>query len=144
VIAMLKSPRVGIIAGRTDLNTSMEWDPEEIAVTHEQRSGRCYELCAIAVAFGTAGPDSVLVHGTIHGPDDDMERIGHAWVLLGNGMVWEPLTMNLYISEANWTEFAAAIPERKYGPGRVRRLLKETDNFGPWHETEGATKKAED
>lgn len=32
-----------------------------------------------------------LVHGTIHHREEE-HRIGHAWVMLDNGDVWEPIT----------------------------------------------------
>lgn len=134
--------RVGVTFGKAWLGT--EWVGDERAQSSEERKGRCYELCAAAVAFMGAPTGSILVHGTIHGPDADMERIGHAWVLLPNGAVWEPYLRDVYVSEAEWTAFASAIPERKYGRKALRKLMQESDHFGPWHETEGKTSKKED
>lgn len=135
--------RLAVTLGKAWFGTK-DFDEEDPSHTTELRKGRCYELCCWAVASGGAPAGSILVHGTIHGPDSDMERIGHAWVLLPNGSVWEPYLRDIYITEEEWNAFASAIPERKYGRMAVLKKMRDSEHFGPWHETEGKTKPAEE
>jgi hypothetical protein len=95
------------------------------------RKGRCYELSCYALVFGTAPPNSILVHGSIHGPDDDMERIAHAWLELPNGKVWEPYTHSVYV---NWLTFAEPREERRYTRYQAIRMVRQTGTWGAWHD----------
>lgn len=116
----------------TYFDTEMH-DPAEPATTFEERRGRCYELAGAAMVVGTAPPGSVLVHGTIDG-HTGFGRLGHAWLWLPGGWVWEPVTGDLYDSREAWLAFADARVVRAYDLAEVRRMVDERETYGPWHE----------
>jgi hypothetical protein len=105
-----------------------------------RRNGRCYELSCYALLFGSAPRDAILVHGSIHGPKADNERIAHSWLELPNGKVWEPFTRLVY---RNWAEYADAREERRYTRAEAARKVKETESWGCWHDTEWPTRDAD-
>ena len=115
---------------------------EEPSTRYDDRKGRCYELAGYAVVFGTAPEGSVLVHGTMHGPYEDNERIGHAWVVLPNGQVWEPTLAEVHASIGAWVGYAAAIAERRYTEREARKMIMRHGTWGCWHETAGRTNNA--
>lgn len=102
----------------------------ERALTPNERGGRCYELSAYAVVFGTAPEGSVLVHGSIHGPEAGMQRIGHAWIELPDGTVWEPLYHEIH---RDWATYADAREERRYTRRAAMRKIARTGTWGAWH-----------
>lgn len=105
------------------------------AVGTDMRSGRCYELAGQA---NRHEPASSLVHGTLHGPDEDNILMGHAWVILPNGHCWEPLTMKAGPREL----FDAAmnpVYERIYSRTDAQRNLDESGVWGAWHDSAGFT-----
>lgn len=134
----LSAMRMLSVVGQTWLGTEAMPDLDPAALP-AQRSHRCYELAAAAVCLGTAGSDSILIHGTICGPEPTAVRIGHAWVLLGNGTVWEPYLGDVFANEASWNAYAQALPEQKYGRMAALRLTLVEEHWGPWHETKGRT-----
>lgn len=87
--------------GATDeFNYAHRW-PEEF----DARLGDCYNLAfqafvswsepAFHLDWAGVWPEPVtLVHGSWHHRDEP-RRINHAWVLLADGRVWEPITMTL-------------------------------------------------
>lgn len=81
--------------------------------------------------FGTAPKGAKLVHGSMHGPTGK-RRIGHGWLRLPGGKVWEPITAKVY-PEKEWTEWVKARVERVYPKGAAIRQLHLTENFGRWH-----------
>jgi hypothetical protein len=103
--------------------------------TFETRKGRCYELAALAVMLNQVS-GARLVHGSIHNEfHSTIGRIGHAWVLLPDGRVWEPIFGNVYEAESwrNWSDFRI---ERVYPRHRAMRLMSKTEHYGPWSKTE--------
>ena len=104
------------------------------SILFEQRRQRCYELAGYAVAFGTAPAGSLLVHGSWTGPVPK-ERIGHAWVLLPDGCVWEPIRARIYADRAEFYDWTKAWDERTYALSVVRRNLASSGHFGRWHES---------
>jgi hypothetical protein len=96
------------------------------------RSGRCFELSALALLQAPEG--SLLVHGSIHGPDEDHERIAHAWVRIRrHGLVWEPLHAAVWV-EDEFVRWSRAREEREYSLTTMLQLSKAHDHTGPWHE----------
>ena len=65
---------------------------EPDAMKFEDRLRRCYELAGKGILHAPEG--STLVHGTIEGFGNP--RIGHAWVELPDGSVWEPISRVVY------------------------------------------------
>lgn len=105
----------------------------EPSLTFAQRRNRCYELAGSAVAFGSAPAGSMLVHGSWTGPVPK-ERIGHAWVILPGGRVWEPIRHRIYAKD-DFYVWTRAWDERTYALPVVRRHLAATGHFGRWHES---------
>lgn len=106
---------------------------QQPSLTFAQRRNRCYELAGYAVAFGTAPAESLLVHGSWTGPVSK-NRIGHAWVILPDGRVWEPIRHRIY-DRADFYDWTKAWDEATYALPVVRRHLAATGHFGRWHDS---------
>lgn len=102
-----------------------------------QRAGRCYELSAYALTLGDSAPPvgSRLVHGTIDGGPGTLGRIGHAWLLLPGGELWEPILARVFPG-GEWLEWADALVERVYSVPQARSLMVSSGHYGRWHESE--------
>jgi hypothetical protein len=123
---------------RTEPPNEIDWmgtenANDEPSLLFQQRRGRCYELAGFAVAFGAAGPHSRLIHGSWVGPVPK-ERIGHAWVRLPDGRIWEPIRARIYAS-SDFYEWTKAWDEVEYTAMVARRLILANDSFGRWHES---------
>ena len=101
----------------------------------DQRRGRCYELACYALTLGSAPHDAVLVHGSIDG-GTALGRIGHAWLRLADGRVWEPTQARVYGPE--WLEWADARDEAEYDLHDARRRTLTSGHYGPWHDVDRA------
>lgn len=104
----------------------------EPSKTFDERIKRCYELAGFAVAFGEAGNQARLVHGSWHGPKAE-ERISHAWVELPGGFIWEPIHAAIFPGES-LRKFARMWDERTYDYDTARRMIRMNNSYGPWHE----------
>jgi hypothetical protein len=110
------------------------------AETMEERLGRCYELATWALLMQSDRHEvdeqlpkgTVLVHGSIHGPLFDMQRIGHAWLELPDNWVWEPVSRKIWNADA-WTNFARPIVERRYSRLQTFDQVIRSGHSGPWH-----------
>jgi hypothetical protein len=111
-----------------------EWFGTRAVDGDEDRHGRCYELSAVAMVSPLLPKGSTLVHGSIHGPDEDHERIAHAWVKVRPDLVWEPFTGMLY-DRVEWYLWASARDEVEYSRADVLRLCRLADHTGPWRDT---------
>lgn len=105
------------------------------------RLGRCYELswCALtnAALHELLPSTTALIHGTIHGPEQENVRMGHGWLEIPtpNGkVVWEPFTAGLYDCD-EWTRAVRARHERSYTTEQALVLSLQTGNTGRWHES---------
>lgn len=121
----------GVVGRRDLLNT--EWANGEPSHDFEERRGRCYELVGYALAFGSAPPDALTVHGSWRGPGAT-RRIGHAW-LTWQGFVWEPVTAGWYEARS-FTEVVRLREERVYTQPELRKQLLIHNHYGRWHESE--------
>jgi hypothetical protein len=109
---------------------------DEPAYDYSTRKSRCYELACQALVWGTAPKDSFLIHGSMDGHlPDGIGRIGHAWLELPNGKIWEPIMGDLFESWTDWQIWADAQTERRYTLARVQRYITATRTFGPWQPT---------
>jgi hypothetical protein len=101
----------------------------------DQRITRCFELALAAEArfLGTRG--GYLVHGSIHGPFEDNERIAHAWVRVrtksGIDLGWEPITRLVHLQD-QWEDAARAREEVAYDNHNAAKMLLVHRHFGPW------------
>lgn len=112
------------------------------------RLGNCYELAMQAFTgwermqtrlFSrnemTLMPAPIgLVHGTWHGPHAP-ERIAHAWVMLDNGDVWEPIT-GLICQTTLFHAYTNAEDVVIYNETTARIKMLRNQHYGPWHETD--------
>lgn len=117
-------------SGRIDLFGSADIPGEPPAIG-ELRRGRCYELAAFALAYGSAPADAVLIHGSIDG-GSELGRFGHAWLQLADGRIWEPRDATIY--PASWLHWADARTEVEYTRAEVHDMLVVYFNYGPWHD----------
>jgi hypothetical protein len=112
------------------------YDRDDPARNFEERRSRCYELVTAALLWGTTPTGCIAVHGSIDGHRPGGKgRIGHAWLLLPSGHVWEPITGDLYRSNGAWLAFADARPEHFYDEAQARRYVLTTESMGPWTPT---------
>jgi hypothetical protein len=81
--------------------------------------------------FGTAPKGTKLVHGTMHGQRAP-RRIGHAWLRLPGGKVWEPINAKIH-DEAEWVAYARAKVDRVYTKTQAGRMLVLNGHYGRWH-----------
>lgn len=126
--------RTSVVVGVSLLGTAEPKD-EPPARTFQERLKRCYELAGYALLFGDVPEGTLLVHGTIHGPKEDQQRIGHAWLRLPDGTIWEPITGDIHASWITWRDFANAKVERTYTEGEARRLVLMDGTWGRWHDS---------
>lgn len=124
------------------LGAERQFDYADDALGLDHRLGRCYELAAKAFTgwemFNTyrGSHDSnlpaptTLVHGTWQGPEP--VRIGHAWVVLADGRIWEPITA-LICDPVLFHAYSRDEEERTYGATRTRVHMIRSGHFGPWH-----------
>jgi len=106
-----------------------------------ERLTHCYELAAWAF---TDWPDKAeqieylglptpvtLVHGMWQGPEP--VAIGHAWVVLSDGAIWEPISMTLCDPETFY-EYTRGVNVETYSETAVAINMVLSGHFGPWHE----------
>lgn len=136
--------------GHVEVITNAD-DPNDVALYHllgsenangepsalwEQRRHRCYELAGFAFLFGdlAGAKRALLVHGTMHGPYEGNQRIGHAWIEFGDRLVWEPVR-GLIRDRAEWEAHARPRAERSYAESTARRAVLQSGHYGRWHES---------
>ncbi len=90
------------------------------------RLGQCYVLSG---RYVSSHPGSTLVHGSIEGMGNP--RIGHAWVELEDGQIFDPIvnqTFDPYVYNA----FFKAIIDNKYTFSDTLKITVSTGHWGPW------------
>lgn len=90
-------------------------------------AGTCYQDAARYVIKEDQGE---LVHGTAISLG---RRIGHAWVELPSGYIWEP-SSGEYLTKERFQDLVDPIEERRYTPEEVAIMTLKTKHFGPWAE----------
>lgn len=106
----------------------------------EDRLTRCYELAARAFhwhpnaawAHHNVPAPAALIHGSWHWHDAP-KRIDHAWVLLEDSRIWEPITQMICDPE----KFSASTRSEVgylYDDVAARRNLMRFAHWGPWHD----------
>lgn len=104
----------------------------ETLTVFERRLSRCYELAA--VAFVSTSDSALLIHGSMHGPHEDNQRIAHAWLQLNEKLLWEPITACVY-DAVEYSQYARLWEERRYDIHVAARLIQSSNHLGPWHES---------
>lgn len=130
-ITMVQISKGGPLGIQTYLGT--EADGDEVFLTFEQRIKNCYHLAGYAVVFGEAGRSSRLVHGSWQGPTAE-QRIGHAWVELPNGLIWEPIFAAIFDGE-ELRRYARMWDERTYDYHVAKKMIQSSGHWGRWHES---------
>jgi hypothetical protein len=108
---------------------------DESALTIDERLTRCYELAAYALTIGTAPDDAILVHGTWQHVVHTDKRIGHAWLELPDGQIWEPIRGVIWYRAA-WNMILQPIEERRYTKSEAHNAVMFYRHWGRWHESE--------
>jgi len=106
------------------------------------RVSEVYEETRPQIPLGTCYPDAaryVIKHeeGTlVHGTTISLgNRMGHAWVELPGGFIWEPYSGET-IARERFQELSDPIEHAKYSSEEVAVLTLKTRHFGPWTEKE--------
>ena len=103
---------------------------EKYGLTFGERNHKCYVLSGYALACGgKVDMYSKMIHGSIHQVGG--ERIGHAWLILGDGRIWEPISADIMAGGVFVDEFR---PEthRAYSQYDVVEHVREFGHWGPW------------
>jgi hypothetical protein len=95
-----------------------------------KRLGRCYELSAKYV-FDHEG--CVLVHGSIQG--FGRPRIDHAWVVLPDGDVHDPVADTTWSAELHRQIFNA-VETKRYAKIEAVVCMVRDEHYGPWEQDE--------
>ena len=98
----------------------------DASIPHKDRLGRCYELTG---NLALHNPEVVLIHGSIQGMG--APRIGHAWVVLPDGQVWEPVTNEVWKSSV-FDGFFCPQVAKKYDNQALLRKVVRHEHWGPW------------
>jgi len=98
----------------------------DASIPHKERLGRCYEL---AGNLAHHNPDVFLVHGTIQGLR--FPRMGHAWVILPDGQVWEPTSNQVWKRDIFQGFFRPQV-NKKYDYQAMLRECIRHEHWGPW------------
>ena len=94
-------------------------------------TGTCYEEAwRLLIKEG----EGELIHGTVL---SEGRRIGHAWVELPTGYIWEPQTKNYY-TRGGFNIAASPVEEHRYSPEEAAIMVARVGKHGPWTEEERA------
>lgn len=97
--------------------------------SNPEPTGTCYED---AWRFFIKQEEGVLIHGTVLSQG---KRVGHAWVELPSGYIWEPQTSGFYTAKGFHTA-AEPIEESRYTTEEASIMLARVGKHGPWTEEE--------
>jgi hypothetical protein len=93
----------------------------------KDRLGRCYELAGRRVLFATDSP--ILVHGTIQGRGYPPNP--HAWVILPDGQVWEPVSDSV-MPAVVYDALFNPVENHRYSVVEVSLIAGRDRHWGPW------------
>lgn len=100
--------------------------PEDGAPFNE-RLGFCYVLAGRKILDH---PNALLVHGSVQG--DDKPRIHHAWIIIEDGRIWEPVT-NQVFNPMLWEYTFNPMTDVIYTSTDAAKAMLKHKHFGPWH-----------
>ncbi len=100
-------------------------------ITTQEAKGTCYED---AWRFLIKQEEGELIHGTVESLG---KRIGHAWVELPTGYIWEPQTKG-YFSRKGFDIAASPIEEHRYTVEEAAIMVVRVGKHGPWTDEERA------
>jgi hypothetical protein len=98
-----------------------------------ERLGRCYELSGRYVHHDA---DATLVHGQVRWLGLSFrDPIPHAWVVLADGSVFDPV-LNLHIEQHQWDRWMEAAVEQTYTQQQSMVMTVRTGHWGPYEESD--------
>ena len=108
---------------------------DEPARTINERLHRCYELAGYALTLGDAPEDAILVHGTWQHVVFSDKRRGHAWLVLPDDRVWEPIQGKIW-NKREWELIVQPVEEVRYTKDEARNVIMFHRHWGRWHDSE--------
>jgi len=109
--------------------------------TFKARVTRCYEIAGTAVVSTDAVRSraeaenlpmpEALIHGTWSSPDTRERPIHHAWVLLDDGSIWEPISRTLCDAEM-FTRYTQCVSQGIYSPKAATLNMVKSGHYGRW------------
>lgn len=119
-----------------------EFDESLVQSEYKQRLTRCYELAALAFVVATrVSPEDyvehdlpfpeTLVHGWWSSPETRQAPIAHAWVVLSDGRIWEPIS-SLIFDAAAFAEFTQPFDQVTYTLREAIANMVRHDHYGRW------------
>jgi hypothetical protein len=100
-----------------------------------RRQGRCLELAWKVIAWESGGKRWFLIHGGIAQHPLSENIIGHAWIELDDGRVYDPV-LDKFMTKDAYMIHRRAVIERCYSLDEALRLVVEARHYGPWHQRE--------
>lgn len=107
----------------------------------ESRITRCYEIAAHAIVNTDAVRNraeaeqlpmpEALIHGKWSSPDTRDKPIHHAWVLLDDGRIWEPISRTIHDTE-EFTRYTQCVSNDIYSPEAAAANMLRTGHYGRW------------
>lgn len=105
------------------------------------RITRCYELAGKAFLHGwdrvsvlgrpNLPKPALLIHGQWSSPETRDEPIDHAWVMLSDERIWEPITMALCDPDMFY-EYTEGTQDQMYGKAEAAIKMLHHGHYGPW------------
>lgn len=131
----------------TMLDMGAEWEFDYADLPSDEqtiaaRITRCYEIAAHALVSMDAvwaraeaehlPMPEVLIHGLWSSPEDRSNPIGHAWVLLDDGRIWEPISRTICDAES-FMRYTQCRNVATYNAEAARINMVRTGHYGTWH-----------
>jgi hypothetical protein len=129
------------------MGAEYQFDYSGLLTPYEERLTNCYEYAALAfdeTYFTHAGvdkadvmehhdvpPPATLVHGHWSSPETRDKPIAHAWVVLADGRIWEPISSLIYSAEKFYA-YTEPHDLTTYGETEVHVNLMRFWHYGPW------------
>ena len=127
-----------VLAGGTSEGAKKGWDTRGRG---KCKLGTCY--MDAYKAFESGGVDDLkfdqisrrksLVHGTVNvkHPDGTLGRGGHAWIELGDHLVWDPDSKELFLKDHFYKAAKVENPTH-YSLEEMRKQAMKHEVYGPW------------
>jgi hypothetical protein len=98
-----------------------------------KRHGRCYELAGLAMLYERGSEEFVLAHGKVNFADGPDGRMAHAWIILPDGRVYDPVLNKYYASQDEYRLRHGAVVEVSYTHKEFCAAMVKAKHSGPWH-----------
>jgi len=112
-------------------NNAVALEPHEMLRRTRKRDGRCYAL-ANKIMLEPGADQFTLVHGIVRGPRDT--RIDHAWVMLPDGRLYDPVENAYFSTAGEYAERYKAVIVRMFTRLDACEAMLVANHHGPWHD----------